>query len=74
MASNWAKEMSSSFHCFTAEEAGQLSRDNFLAIRFFAQHGNGGPRKSSKSESGGSIFWFSVVCVQQIELESIPMV
>ena len=51
----------------TAEEVGQPSRDNFLPIRFFAQHANGGPQKSSKSESSGSIFWFSVVCVQRIE-------
>ena len=27
---------------FTAEEAGQPSCDNFLPIRFFAQHANGG--------------------------------
>ena len=57
-----------------SEEVGQASRDNFLPIRFFAQHANGGPRKFSKSESSGSIVWVSVVCVQRIELESIPMV
>ena len=56
------------------EEVGQPSHDKFLPIRFFAQHANGGPRKFSKSESSGSIFWFSVVCVQRIELESTPMV
>ena len=49
--------------CQYAEEAGQPSRDNFLPIRFFAQHADGGLRKSSKSESSGSNFWFSVVCV-----------
>ena len=57
-----------------SEEVGEPSRDNFLPIRFFAQHASGGPRKFSKSESSGSIFWFPVVCVQRIELESIPLV
>ena len=30
-------------------------------------------RADPKSESSGGNFWFSVVCVQRIELESIPM-
>ena len=50
---------------FYPEEVGQPSRDKFLPIRFFAQHANGGLRKFSESESSGSIFWFSVVCVHQ---------
>ena len=59
---------------FHPEEAGHPSRDNFLPIKFFAQHAYGGPRKFSRSESSGSNFWFSFVSVQRIELKSIPVV
>ena len=53
------------------EEVGHPSRDNFLPIKFFAEHDNGGHRKFSRSESNGRNFWFSFVSVQRIELESI---
>ena len=52
----------------------QRRLDNRHVTNFFAQHANGGPRKFSKSKSSGSIFRFSVVCVQRIGLEFIPMV
>ena len=59
---------------YQTEEAGHPSRDDFLPIKFFAQHAYGRPRKFSRSESSGSNFWFSFVSVQRIELKSIPVV
>ena len=44
------------FFSIIPEEVGQLSRDNFLPIRFFAHHANGGPQNSLRSGSRGSIF------------------
>ena len=43
---------------FTPEEAGQASRDNFVPIRFFAQHGNGGLRNLPKARLVAVIFGF----------------
>ena len=40
------------------EEAGQASRDNFVPIRFFAQHADGGLRKLAKARVVAVIFGF----------------
>ena len=54
---------------FYPEEAGQPSRDSFVSIRFFAQHANAGLRKTSRSESSGSYFWFSVVSLREHKIQ-----
>ena len=41
-----------------SEEAGQASRDNFVPIRFFAQHADGGLRKLAKARVVAVIFGF----------------